>query len=112
MQFDKSSQPAPIQYTVQVDNEGGFPQLTILITFLAAVFTSSYTVPGSGRRKRPWPGLNSSGAIYCVPTYLRVFMASLRKKIEKNPSQPQYIQIHVGVGVPDDEAVRDETNNG
>ena len=29
---------------------------------------------------------------------LRVFMASLRKKIEKNPSQPQYIQTHVGVG--------------
>ena len=79
-------------------SEDAGTQLTILITFLAAVFTSSYTVPGSGRRKRPWPGLNSSGAIYCVPTYLRVFMASLRKKIEKNPSQPQYIQIHVGVG--------------
>lgn len=29
---------------------------------------------------------------------LRVFMATLRKKIEKNPSQPQYIQTHVGVG--------------
>lgn len=29
---------------------------------------------------------------------LRVFMASLRKKIEKNPSHPQYIQTHVGVG--------------
>lgn len=29
---------------------------------------------------------------------LRVFMASLRKKIEKTPSQPQYIQTHVGVG--------------
>ena len=29
---------------------------------------------------------------------LRVFMASLRKKIEKEPSQPQYIQTHVGVG--------------
>lgn len=43
-------------------------QLTLLITFLAAVFTSSYTVPGSGRRKRPWPGQNSSGAICCVPS--------------------------------------------
>lgn len=29
---------------------------------------------------------------------LRVFMATLRKKIEKNPSNPQYIQTHVGVG--------------
>ncbi|HBG55436.1 MAG TPA: DNA-binding response regulator [Ruminococcaceae bacterium] len=29
---------------------------------------------------------------------LRVFMATLRKKIEKNPSQPRYIQTHIGVG--------------
>ncbi|MEG1849786.1 MAG: response regulator transcription factor [Oscillospiraceae bacterium] len=29
---------------------------------------------------------------------LRVFMATLRRKIEKIPSQPQYIQTHVGVG--------------
>ena len=29
---------------------------------------------------------------------LRVFMATLRKKIEKNPSAPQYIQTHIGVG--------------
>lgn len=29
---------------------------------------------------------------------LRVFMATLRKKIEKNPSQPVYIQTHIGVG--------------
>lgn len=29
---------------------------------------------------------------------LRVFMATLRKKIEKNPSQPKYIQTHIGVG--------------
>ena len=32
-----------------------------------------------------------------VPS-LRVFMATLRKKIEPNPAQPQYIQTHVGVG--------------
>ena len=29
---------------------------------------------------------------------LRVFMATLRKKIEKNPNSPQYIQPHIGVG--------------
>jgi two-component system KDP operon response regulator KdpE len=29
---------------------------------------------------------------------LRVFMGTLRKKIEKNPSRPRYIQTHVGVG--------------
>ena len=29
---------------------------------------------------------------------LRVFMATLRKKIEKFPDSPQYIQTHVGVG--------------
>ena len=29
---------------------------------------------------------------------LRVFMATLRKKIERDPSQPKYIQTHVGVG--------------
>ena len=29
---------------------------------------------------------------------LRVFMATLRKKIEKPPSQPRYIQTHIGVG--------------
>ena len=29
---------------------------------------------------------------------LRVFMASLRKKIERDPGSPQYIQTHIGVG--------------
>lgn len=29
---------------------------------------------------------------------LRVFMATLRKKIEKKPSSPQYIQTHIGIG--------------
>ena len=29
---------------------------------------------------------------------LRVFMATLRRKIEKNPSQPQHIVTEVGVG--------------
>lgn len=29
---------------------------------------------------------------------LRVFMATLRKKIEKDPDSPQYIHTHIGVG--------------
>ena len=29
---------------------------------------------------------------------LRVFMATLRKKIEADPSHPEYIQTHIGVG--------------
>lgn len=29
---------------------------------------------------------------------LRVYMAMLRKKIEKDPAEPKYIQTHVGVG--------------
>lgn len=29
---------------------------------------------------------------------LRVFMATLRKKIEKDPANPMYIQTHIGVG--------------
>lgn len=29
---------------------------------------------------------------------LRVFMATLRKKIEKGADSPQYIQTHIGVG--------------
>ncbi len=29
---------------------------------------------------------------------LRVFMATLRKKLESNPNSPQYIQTHIGVG--------------
>lgn len=29
---------------------------------------------------------------------LRVFMATLRKKLEKDPGAPQYIQTHIGVG--------------
>lgn len=29
---------------------------------------------------------------------LRVFMATLRKKLEKDVNSPQYIQTHIGVG--------------
>lgn len=29
---------------------------------------------------------------------LRVFMATLRKKLESEPNSPQYIQTHIGIG--------------
>ncbi|QIB67964.1 response regulator transcription factor [Aminipila butyrica] len=38
------------------------------------------------------------GNYYSDIPALRVFMATLRKKIEKNSSQPKYIQTHIGVG--------------
>lgn len=34
----------------------------------------------------------------CDIASLRVFMATLRKKLEKDPGSPQYIQTHIGVG--------------
>lgn len=37
-------------------------------------------------------------AIESDKSSLRVYMASLRKKIEKDKSHPQYIQTHIGVG--------------
>ena len=39
------------------------------------------------------------GSVYASETpSLRVFMATLRKKIEPDPSDPRYIQTHIGVG--------------
>jgi two-component system KDP operon response regulator KdpE len=32
------------------------------------------------------------------PLTLRVNMSNLRKKIEKNPVEPEYIQTEIGVG--------------
>lgn len=43
--------------------------------------------------KEIWGGTQASD----IPS-LRVFMATLRKKIEKSPASPQYIQTHIGVG--------------
>lgn len=34
----------------------------------------------------------------CNVGSLRVFMATLRKKLEKTPDAPQYIQTHIGIG--------------
>lgn len=46
-------------------------------------------------------GVSAGEAVAEIPS-LRVFMATLRKKLELDPSHPQYIQTHVGV--PDDSA--------
>ena len=43
--------------------------------------------------KEVWGGAQASD----IPS-LRVFMATLRKKIEQHPDSPRYIQTHVGVG--------------
>ena len=42
-------------------------------------------------------GVSAGEAVAEIPS-LRVFMATLRKKLELDPSHPQYIQTHVGVG--------------
>lgn len=42
-------------------------------------------------------GLASSNVSAELPS-LRVFMATLRKKLEADPAHPQYIQTHIGVG--------------
>ena len=40
----------------------------------------------------------SSGNLSAELPSLRVFMATLRKKLEVDQSHPQYIQTHIGVG--------------
>lgn len=42
-------------------------------------------------------GLASSNVSAELPS-LRVFMATLRKKLEADPAHPRYIQTHIGVG--------------
>ena len=43
--------------------------------------------------------LEATGGYHLVVVAsLRVFMATLRKKIEATPDSPQYIQTHIGVG--------------
>lgn len=61
--------------------------LCLLARNVGKVLTHNYIL------KEVWGNVLSSD----TPS-LRVFMATLRKKIEKDPSHPQYIQTHVGVG--------------
>lgn len=61
--------------------------LCVLAKNTGRVLTHNYIL------KKVWGNNISSDA-----SSLRVFMATLRKKIEKNPGEPQYIQTHIGVG--------------
>ena len=67
----------PIEYKI----------LLLLIANRGKVLTHNYIL------KEVWGNAFSADA-----SSLRVFMATLRKKIEENPATPQYIQTHIGVG--------------
>lgn len=64
-----------------------FKLLTLLITNRGKVLTHNYIA------KEVW-GYGEAGE----PQSIRVFMASLRRKIEKNSAQPRFIITKVGVG--------------
>lgn len=64
-----------------------FKLLCLLAKNVGKVLTHNYIL------KEVWVNACESD----VPS-LRVFMASLRKKIEKNTAEPVYIQTHIGVG--------------
>ena len=61
--------------------------LCLLARNTGKVLTHNYIL------KEVWGGTAASD----VPS-LRVFMATLRKKLEPTPDAPQYIQTHIGVG--------------
>ena len=61
--------------------------LCLLARNTGKVLTHNYIL------KEVWGGTTASD----VPS-LRVFMATLRKKLEKDPSHPQFIQTHIGIG--------------
>jgi len=61
--------------------------LCVLAKNTGRVLTHNYIL------KNVWGNNISSDA-----SSLRVFMATLRRKIEKNPGKPRYIQTHIGVG--------------
>ena len=61
--------------------------LCLLARNTGKVLTHNYIL------KEVWGGTTVSD----VPS-LRVFMATLRKKLEKDPAHPQLIQTHIGIG--------------
>jgi len=64
-----------------------FDLLTLLVRNADKVLTHQYLL------KEVW----GSHAVD-EPHYIRVFMANLRKKLERNPSRPQYLLTEQGVG--------------
>lgn len=74
---DKEVHLTPIEYKL----------LCVLAKNTGKVLTHNYIL------KEVW-----GSALASDTPSLRVFMATLRKKIEQNPSAPQYIQTHIGVG--------------
>ena len=90
--------------SVTVDGEGvsltpiEYKLLCLLAQNTGKVLTHNYIL------NKIW-----SSALPSDTPSLRVFMATLRKKIEPDPSHPRYIQTHIGVGYrmirqPDEEA--------
>lgn len=61
--------------------------LCLLAKNIGRVLTHNYIL------KEVW-----DSTLSCDTQSLRVFMATLRKKIEKDKSNPKYIQTHIGVG--------------
>ena len=74
---DREIHLTPIEYKL----------LCVLAKNSGKVLTHNYIL------KEVWGNAFSADA-----SSLRVFMATLRKKIEENPATPQYIQTHIGVG--------------
>lgn len=74
---DKEVHLTPIEYKL----------LCVLAKNTGKVLTHNYIL------KEVW-----GSALASDTPSLRVFMATLRKKIEENPSDPKYIQTHIGVG--------------
>jgi len=74
---DREIHLTPIEYKL----------LCVLAKNTGKVLTHNYIL------KEVWGNAFSADA-----SPLRVFMATLRKKIEENPATPQYIQTHIGVG--------------
>ncbi len=61
--------------------------LCLLAKNVGKVLTHNYIL------NQVWPN-----PVEADSSLVRVFMATLRKKIEKDPSKPVYIQTHIGIG--------------
>ena len=79
---------------------------TFVVMFIAAIIISSLTTQVKRQARRttakfpfPTPSRTVRGNSTASDMQsLRVYMATLRKKLEKNTSEPKYVQMHIGVG--------------